>query len=562
MGVSRIGNDRAGCGRVLIKWGVVVALLLLFRYELGFLWNTLKVFYQLSQGQAVDVLPTLEETLRLLGYLGFVFAGTAAFSLLVLYLLAEFVLPVRNSDERWKVVERLYYSVLGQRSPVIFIKDGQMPEKSAGKKISQGGVVLVDLDSAIVLEKQWVGGLLGNSGSSNPSKSGRKLARVAGPGLVFIERGEKLRGAVDLRKQFRINLDVLAYTSDGIEVQTHVFAIFTLGYPPTVLKVAYCGGQEAQHLRVLQIDEASQTIRSICDDLDEQDKEEIHRFAQDYLAGNEPSAALEPAETGKDTPPFPIDEGRVFAAVYSRARDASDEKKLDTWADVPARVATEAFRDIISQIRYDDIFLPDDPVSFPLASQVKPAFASAVRRLGVISYQFLQRRDGAEPLMGERIEARSYRVSEVQKLRGSKVLRDRGVKVIHAGFAELRPTDPAIKQQRLDNWRARWQREADLIRADNDLEIIRMRNKARADRQRDMIAKLSQIVQNTAYSEEALTLRIFQALEDVATDPYTQQLLPRDTINMLRSLRLWLLPDDQVRQAFLEDRLSTTQDED
>ena len=75
------------------------------------------------------------------------------------------------------------------------------------------------------------------------------------------------------------------------------------------------------------------------------------------------------------------------------------------------------------------------------------------------------------------------------------------------------------------------------------------------------VLELSQIVQNTEYSEEALTLRIFQALEDVATDPYTRQLLPRDTINMLRSLRLWLLPDEHVRQAFLEDRISSAEEE-
>ena len=48
---------------------------------------------------------------------------------------------------------------------------------------------------------------------------------------------------------------------------------------------------------------------------------------------------------------------------------------------------------------------------------------------------------------------------------------------------------------------------------------------------------------------------IFQVLEDAASDPYTRQLLPKDTINFLRSLRLWLLPDENVRPAMLQDRL-------
>jgi len=328
-----------------------------------------------------------------------------------------------------------------------------------------------------------------------------------------------------------------------------------------VLKVAYCGGREAQNLRVLQIDDDSQTIKSISDELDEQDKQEIHRYATGYLAGGEPSVALERTETGDDTPPYPIDEERVFAAAHSRARDVADEEKLDTWADVPARVATEEFRNMISQIKYDDIFLPDDPVNFPLYSTIKPAFARAVKSLGVMSYQLVQRRDGVDPTKGDRIEARLHRVSPAQKLRGSRVLRDRGIKVIHAGFSELRTTDPAIVQQRLDNWRARWQQKVELIKADSDLEIMRMRNKARAERQREMIATLSQIVSNTDYSEEALTLRIFQALESLASDPNTRKLLPKDTINVLRSLRLWLLPDEHVRQAYLEDRLSSLHDE-
>jgi len=474
--------------------------------------------------------------------------------LLVVYLLSEFILPVRNSEERWKIAEQLYRFAIGQRSPVIFVKEGKIPDDFAEKKKLSRGVVLVALDSAIVLEKQWVRRLLGGGGVSSRSRHGARgqMARVAGPGLVFIRRGERLRGVVDLRKQFRINLNVLGFTSDGIEVKTHVFAIFSLAYPPTVLKVAYCGGQDPNNLRVLQIDEDAQTIISINDELDDQDKTEIYRFAQGYIGSGEASVPLEPDESGGDVPPFTIDDERVFSAIASRGRDLNEDK-LDTWEDVPARVATEVFRDLISQVTYDWLYLPEDPINFPLKSEFKPKFSRLVRQQGILSYQFLHRRDGAEPQVGQRIETRLYRVSPVQKLRGSKVLRDRGIKVIHAGFAELRPTDQAISQQRLDNWRAHWQRDDDLVKADHDLEIIRMRNKARADRQREMIAKLSRIVQSSAYSEEALTLHIFQALDDFAANQYTQQLVPRDTITMLRSLRQWLFPEEKLPPTFLEE---------
>jgi hypothetical protein len=549
----RQSRNRSGCVRYLAIGIVLIVLVFLFRYELAFLWNLFKAFMEFLRGQQPSNLPSVEETLRFLGFIGLVVAEIIGLSLLVVYLLSEFILPVRNSEERWKIAELLYRFAIGQRSPVIFVREGKVPEFAEKRSISRG-VALVALDSAIVLERLWVRRLLGGgvSGRSLYGGAWNQMARVAGPGLVFIRRGERLRGVVDLRKQFRINLNVLGYTSDGIEVQTHVFAIFSLAYPPTVLKVAYCGGQAPENLRVLEIDEDAQTITTISDELDDQDKAEIHRYAQGYIGSGEASVPLEPAESGSDVPPFPIDDERVFSAVASRGRDL-DVDKMDTWEDVPARVATEVFRNLISQVAYDWLYLPDDPVNFPLKSQFKPKFARLVSQQGVMSYQFLHRRDGDEPEVGQRIETRLYRVSPQQKLCGSKVLRDRGIKVIHAGFAELKPTDPAISQQRLDNWRAHWQREDDLVKADHDLEIIRMRNKARADRQLEMIAKLSRIVQSSAYSEEALTLHIFQALEDFAANQYTQQLVPRDTITMLRSLRQWLFPEDKAPPTFLEE---------
>jgi hypothetical protein len=43
-------------------------------------------------------------------------------------------------------------------------------------------------------------------------------------------------------------------------------------------------------------------------------------------------------------------------------------------------------------------------------------------------------------------------------------------------------------------------------------------------------------------SQEALTWRLFQALEQTATDPRTRQLLPEDSMNFFRGLRQYLLP--------------------
>jgi hypothetical protein len=91
---------------------------------------------------------------------------------------------------------------------------------------------------------------------------------------------------------------------------------------------------------------------------------------------------------------------------------------------------------------------------------------------------------------------------------------------------------------------------------------VRIKNHARAEKQREMINALSQIINTSAYPEEALTLRIFQALENIALEPSTRQLVPIDTIQVLNSLRFWLLPEEQqARPALLEGHLTSPTDE-
>jgi len=163
--------------------------------------------------------------------------------------------------------------------------------------------------------------------------------------------------------------------------------------------------------------------------------------------------------------------------------------------------------------------------------------------------------------VGQRVDFRQFRVSPVQQFRTPRILRDRGIKVIHAGFTELRPTDPMIRHQRLENWRAHWQTELDAKRADQEREVTRILSKARAEKQREMITSLSSILSSSEYSEEALVLRVFQALEDVTTDPSSNRILPRDTINLLRNLRIWLMPDSKAAANLLPERNSAEEGE-
>jgi hypothetical protein len=551
----------AGCFQFLIKVFLLLVFFYIYRYELRLLWSLVMAVPRLLQDQPLIGLPPANQLLLQIMFIAFNIAGALLFALLIVYLIGGAVLPVRTAAEQWEAMQLYTRLLRGHRAPLIRVSEGLIVKDQLGRHKAGSGAAIVDLNSAIVLERQTSApanlSIPMTISQATTTTRSRPIVRVGAPGLTFIRRSERLRGVVSLRVQACTNPGVLGYTSDGIEVKTNVVAVFTLGQPATTIKVAYSGKPTFRNLRVLNLDPETQKIQSVSDELDDADKHEIHAFALQFLAYRQANIPLEPLEKSQDFPPYPIDEGRIFAAVYSRARHVN-ESKVDDWSSLPALVATEIFRNLISQVAYDSLYVPDDPAGFPLQAEFKPAFDHTVRYQGVVSYQFVHRLDGQPPEEGQRVDNRLFRLAPAQDLRASKVLRDRGIKVLHAGFSELEPTDPKIRLQRLDNWRARWQKEAESIKANLDLEAVRIKNHARAEKQREMINALSQIINTSAYPEEALTLRIFQLLEDIAVEPSTRQLLPADTIQVLNGLRTWLLPEDQpAPPALLEGRLSS-----
>jgi hypothetical protein len=218
------------------------------------------------------------------------------------------------------VFSRTLMYFMRMHGPAIFVREGKQKSRTGELESSLPGVAFVDPTSAIVLEKQWkphrqettsgpLTNLLKHILPSSPERISATppLVRAEGPGLVFTQFSERIIGIADLRKQFRINKDVPAYTADGLEMKAHVYAIFSLGYPPEVLKVAYIGPEKPENLRVLQIARRPKVnrygkymggsveyIRAILDDLDPDDRSpqhnqvftdrgDVHRFAQTKL---------------------------------------------------------------------------------------------------------------------------------------------------------------------------------------------------------------------------------------------------------------------------------------
>ncbi len=339
----------------------------------------------------------------------------------------------------------------------------------------------------------------------------------------------------------RLN-DVRAQTRDGIELTTDVSAEFGLAGRPAVIQAAYDGSQDVENLQNLQIDPQTRRIHAIINELDEFEKEEIHRFAKDFLFFMKQNSSLHIDQDLLGLPPIWIDEPRILSGVYSRARNVGDEQSASHWTDLPAMVAAETYRNMVAHYALDELYLPDDPERFPLQRGFKPEFSRHIRMLGAVSFQFIQRQDGEPPDLGQRVDHRNFRISAAQELKTSKVLRQRGINVLNADFCDPTPTDPLVNQQRLDNWRARWQQEVNRFQEDRDRELANVKNQAFLNRQSEILELLSQLFNQASFSEAELTRNLFEQLEIIASNPIASQMIPRETVDQISLIKALAAP--------------------
>jgi hypothetical protein len=360
----------------------------------------------------------------------------------------------------------------------------------------------------------------------------------------------------DLRPQIRRVDDVHGYTLDGIELFTSVYAIFTLGQPPQVLRVNYAGEHTPENLRVVHtMDKVLvepdtgipirrvQLVKSLTDELDDRDKSEIHRFINSADYSLHPYKDLGILDPDTSTP-YEFSPQRVFAAVVSKAQDSQKGEKRD-WTELPAAVAVDIFRDLLGRQIYDDLYKPAQPDIYPL-QDMKAIFSKRIQNQGVLAFQYVERTDGLQIECGQEWKAEKIRLTEVRELKQPKVLRARGIKVIGAGFGELNPVNKAVYQQRLENWRARWERDEISNQLQYDAFALRIRDEARIQGQRELAERLTLILRTGPHSQAELAQQVFEALDAAASNPATRKLLPHMTIDMLDEIGSWLIADDEA----------------
>jgi hypothetical protein len=492
----------------------------------------------------------------------------------------QFALPVRGRRERWLTWMRLILFSLGRHGTLTRVIDGQIYQSEGDAKRQGPGVALVQLTNAALIEKRnlkrhWLGELLLKlAGLREPTPEApfgiMKLEngqgeqpipseRVEGPGIVFtsgnplghnVKYDEAIVKAIDLRSQVRTTIEnIRATTVDGIEVEAKVFCTFTLGLPPDDLLVTYKDGEEcAEALRVVDFElnpdldargnpRSIYKVKALKDDLDDEDKQEIHR----NLAQIRSLPALENPFKKNGAPPgrpFLYEEERAIAAATARGENSPPGKPIE-WTDLPERTAVEVFRNLLAREAFDILYRPvdPDPQGFPLR-RLKTDFGCRVRNLGLLAYQFVEPREASQGYLveGTRWEEKELAIYAARRLTTPKVLRARGIKVIAAGFTELKPVNPMVHQQLLKAWMVNWQKG--LARLDHETQAERMRSEGEAQAKQDMANALVSMFKEEE-GRDVLASRILQYLETAAANPAIRQLIPPESLEVLNVLQGW-----------------------
>jgi len=474
--------------------------------------------------------------------------------------LALFIIPLSKYNDWENIFSRLMLYMFNRQGPVIRVKEGKVIQYP-GEEVRPGpGLLLVDSSSAVVLEKR-------NTTGTDPNSL--PLARVVSSGyfmtgnrvyLSGLRFNEIVRGVADLRPQVRIATGVTGYSRDGIEFETVIFSIFTLGERPDIVRVAYANPAnvdseiqakgivpEAKDLQAIEIRKnhrGNWIIGKFSDELDGDDQLEIQQF---ILSLPEMRSLDEIEEIKQESiktngVPYFVDPVRIFQAIFAKTVDIPENKELD-WTDLPNNVVIEIFRNLLAGEIYDKLYEPLLDTQPPILG-LKRLLRLKMRNQGILSYHFIRRVDNKPFVEGQEIPYKEIISTEIRALssaNASKILRSRGIKVMFGGFSELRPTEPAVRERFVDNWQAKWDRESDIVLGNYEMQALRRRNRWRLSAQRAFIDVLTNILDQNPNADEALAMQVLQALEALSADPDTKQLLPKETIDMLGHLRNWLL---------------------
>jgi hypothetical protein len=492
-----------------------------------------------------------------------------------LFMMAQFLLPVNKWEDRKKAFNRLHLFARGKHGAAIFVRNGKLIAKESEIDSKKPGVVLVDLSSAIVLAQQdnaksWylpdedelTPVVKKNPGIKFPwqkKQSTPSFYEAKGPGVVFIEKGQKIDTVFNLRKQTRTSGEVVVYTRNGIKVKSKVTVVFSLSDEPEILTVGYVDGTTPKHLKILKIKQSeSDSIIEDTYDLDQDDAEEILKSLNDSTkTPNTPGTVI--------GGPYKFYKDRVLRAALSQARNKDGDAIV--WHETPLEVATDIFRTVLAEIPYDNLFSDtsvynlynlnignqesktddkkDGKPEAQVLSKVKDDFLIRVKLRGMVAIQMIEHLGMSPFYLGQKIQSDFIKKHPPITLVGEKYnfFRNRGIVVKNATFSEVLAVDEMIQKKMIAKWKAKIENEIAVSNAEYELEAIRVHNRNRALLQEEMTHLLSGVFQSTPHFDEALALRVLQALETSVAEMSDEDMQSIDLYEILQNLHDWILLD-------------------
>lgn len=221
---------------------------------------------------------------------------------------SQFLVPLRNLNERRQIFQRLRLYISGQHGPAIFISNGKAIQRKGEVRQEGAGLILLDTASGAVLRRS------------------DRFTRAVGPGVVFTANNEYLEGnaaVVDLRPQKQTIGPSL--TLDGQQVPV------TDGDPAKLEMY----NRERMQTRALT-----------------RDGIEIIPVITVYF-----KIDADPAEGGSE---FGFNPDAIERAIIGRNIDANlptdTPDRIHDWRWLPAYIAADVWKENISKFTLDELF--------------------------------------------------------------------------------------------------------------------------------------------------------------------------------------------------------------
>ncbi len=205
-------------------------------------------------------------------------------TIVLIYITSQFVLPVTTDEDRNKARQRMSGFMSRANEPVFVVKDGEVIANRGEEQRMGPGVILVYPGNAVVIE------------------TATRYVNSFGPGVVFLERGQRLRDSLELREHVYEVFGANARTRDGIELKSDIIVRFMLAR----------GNEHGDKL------------------------------------GN---------WSDESGPPYFFEEQSAFAAVYG-GEAVEEAHENARWSDLPIQVAVDLWRELLLNYKLNELF-PD-----------------------------------------------------------------------------------------------------------------------------------------------------------------------------------------------------------